>query len=110
MYRAGLEYMLGFTLRGATLHLEPCIPRGWREYEINYRYGSSRYEIKVENPYGVCCGVASIEIDGEPHAAGAGIPLQDDRVRHRVRVVLGEPPTDEKQEVGTAREQAQSRS
>ncbi|MBA2502218.1 MAG: hypothetical protein H0V27_04975 [Pyrinomonadaceae bacterium] len=110
MYRAGLEYMLGFTLRGATLHLEPCIPRGWREYEINYRYGSSRYEIKVENPYGVCCGVASIEIDGEPHAAGAGIPLQDDRVRHQVRVVLGEPPTNEKQEGEAAQEGAQSRS
>jgi cyclic beta-1,2-glucan synthetase len=28
MYRAGLESLLGFRLRGAVLHLDPCIPRG----------------------------------------------------------------------------------
>ena len=30
MYRAGLEWILGFRLRGATLVLDPCVPRAWR--------------------------------------------------------------------------------
>src|ERR687897_946940 len=65
MYRAGLEFILGFQLRGERLRIEPCIPRSWREYEINYRFGSSRYQIKVENPHGLSRGVAGVEGDGE---------------------------------------------
>jgi cyclic beta-1,2-glucan synthetase len=29
MYRAGLEWMLGVPARGASLVLDPCIPRRW---------------------------------------------------------------------------------
>ncbi|MGH9897936.1 MAG: GH36-type glycosyl hydrolase domain-containing protein, partial [Pyrinomonadaceae bacterium] len=38
MYRAGLESILGFQLRAGRLHIDPCIPRNWREYVINYRH------------------------------------------------------------------------
>ena len=38
MYRAGLEWILGFRLRGAALHIDPCIPRAWRGFEIAFRY------------------------------------------------------------------------
>ena len=64
MYRAGIEWILGFRLRGATLHLDPCIPRAWRGFEIAFRYHSARYEITVENPRGVSRGIAQIEVDG----------------------------------------------
>ncbi|HYP53937.1 MAG TPA: hypothetical protein VEQ42_10385, partial [Pyrinomonadaceae bacterium] len=97
MYRAGLEYMLGFQLRaGNRLRLDPCVPRGWRGFEINYRYGSAVYEIKVENPFGVSRGVASVELDGQLLEAD-DIELRDDNVRHLVRVMLGEraPAPDE---------------
>ena len=90
MYRAGLEWILGFRLRGDTLLFDPCIPSGWRGYEITFRYHSARYEISVENPRGVCRGVAQLELDG---AALPGIspriPLTDDGATHHVRVVLG---------------------
>ena len=36
MYRAGVEWLLGFRFRGATLHLDPCIPRAWRRFEIDF--------------------------------------------------------------------------
>jgi cyclic beta-1,2-glucan synthetase len=88
MYRAGLEFILGFQLRGERLRVDPCIPRSWREYEINYRYGSTRYAIKVENPYGMSRGIASVEVDGELQPSD-DIPLKDDGARHSVRVVLG---------------------
>ena len=50
MYRAGLEWILGFRLRGPLLHLDPCIPRAWQSFAIAFRYHSSRYDIVVENP------------------------------------------------------------
>src|SRR5256886_2186064 len=59
MYRAGIEWILGFRLRRSELHFDPCIPRAWRGFEITFRYHSSRYEIVVENPHNVARGVSS---------------------------------------------------
>jgi cyclic beta-1,2-glucan synthetase len=90
MYQAGVEWILGFRLRGTTLLIDPCIPRAWPGYEIDFRYHSARYEIVVENPRGVSRGVASSELDGHALTGeGAAIQLVDDRLTHRVRVVLG---------------------
>jgi cyclic beta-1,2-glucan synthetase len=90
MYRAGLESLLGFRLRGAVLHLDPCIPRAWPRFEIAFRYHASRYEITVENPRGVTRGISTIEVDGILLTSpGAGIPLIGDGATRRVRVVLG---------------------
>ncbi|HSP97487.1 MAG TPA: glucoamylase family protein [Candidatus Dormibacteraeota bacterium] len=90
MYRAGLEWILGFRLRGATLLLDPCIPRTWRGFEIAFRYHSARYDITVENPRGVTRGVTRVDLDGASLAGTpAPIPLADDGRAHRVRVTLG---------------------
>jgi cyclic beta-1,2-glucan synthetase len=90
MYRAGIEWLLGFRLRGAVLHLDPCIPRAWRRFEIAFRYHGSRYEIMVENPRGVSRGIAQIEVDGRSLASGsASLPLTADGATHRVRAILG---------------------
>jgi cyclic beta-1,2-glucan synthetase len=90
MYRAGLEWLLGFRLRGAVLHLDPCIPRAWPRFEIAFRYHSSRYEITVENPRGVTRGISALEVNGTPSVApGTGIPLVDDGAIRRIHVVLG---------------------
>ncbi len=89
MYRAGLESIIGFKLRGARLGIDPCIPRWWREFEINYRRGATLYRIRVENPSGISRGVASLELDGAIQIDGE-IALVDDRQPHFVRVVLGE--------------------
>ncbi|MBA3713248.1 MAG: hypothetical protein H0W76_12500 [Pyrinomonadaceae bacterium] len=112
MYRAGLEYILGFQLRGDRLRVNPCIPRGWRDFEINYRYGSAHYHIRVENPYGVNRGIASVEVDGGM-SVGDDITLVDDGARHTVRIVLGERrpapggDDDERQPAEAAPEHAQ---
>lgn len=96
MYRAGLESLLGFELRGESLRLNPCIPRSWREYQMTYRRGQTSYKITVENPFGVSRGVVSVELDGEPQAL-LEIRLVDDGNEHAVRVVLGS--LDEKRNV-----------
>ncbi|HEV7502027.1 MAG TPA: glycosyl hydrolase family 65 protein, partial [Vicinamibacteria bacterium] len=88
MYRAGVEWILGFRLRGTVLHVEPCIPRAWPRYEIVFRYHSSLYKLTVENPRGVMSGVSSVSLDGGPLAKGK-IPLEDDGREHSIVVVLG---------------------
>ncbi len=89
MYRAALEYILGFKLRGDRLRLDPRIPRFWREFEITYRRGTTTYHIKVENPHSLCRGVASIKLD-EVMQPDDVILLSNDGLTHEVRVVMGE--------------------
>jgi len=89
MYRAGLESILGFRLRGTQLVIDPCIPCAWRGFELVFRYRSARYDLVVENPRGVSRGVSSVEVDGVSLAGDLSIRLVDDRKAHHVRIVLG---------------------
>src|SRR5262249_2877497 len=89
MYRAGIEWILGFRLRGTRLHLDPCTPRSWRGFEGAVRYHSARYEIRVETPRGVTRGVSAVALDGQRLGDGEGIPLADDGAPHQVHLVLG---------------------
>lgn len=90
MYRAGLEWILGFRLRGTTLVIDPCVPTSWPRFDIAFRYRSARYAIAVLNPNGVSRGVSSVSVDGKAFlTGGAGIPLSDDGAQHVVEVVLG---------------------
>jgi cyclic beta-1,2-glucan synthetase len=96
MYRAGLEWILGFRVQGATLFLDPCIPRTWPGFEIGYAYRSARYDIAFENPDGVSRGINCWALDGvmQPVAAPrspARMSLADDGSTHTVRVTLGVP-------------------
>jgi cyclic beta-1,2-glucan synthetase len=91
MYRSAVEYILGFKLAGDHLRIDPCIPRGWREFEITYRRGGTTYRIKVENPHALNHGVMSLEIDGARQANDELI-LTADGQTHDVRVVMGEKP------------------
>jgi cyclic beta-1,2-glucan synthetase len=90
MYRAGVEWILGFRFRGAALHVDPCIPRSWPGYRITFRYHSARYELVVENPHGANCGVARIVADGrELPGEVREITLADDGATHTIVVTLG---------------------
>ena len=96
LYRAGLEAVLGFQLRGDRLRIDPCIPKRWPGFELTYQrrglqHGITRYEITVENPRQVCRGVARVELDGKALVATDAIALADDGHIHSLRVVLGSP-------------------
>ena len=91
MYRATLEWLLGFRVQGSNMVLAPCIPHGWPGFEISFRYKSSRYEIVVDNPLGVCRGILAAKLDGKmlPADQRSIIPLVDDGKTHQLAVVLG---------------------
>ncbi|PKU24746.1 glycosyl transferase [Telmatospirillum siberiense] len=92
MQRAGIESILGLSLHGDGIRLDPCIPKGWPSFEITFRHRSARYEIRVENPDRVAKGVVSALFDGaEILARPLCLPLLDDGVTHHVDVKLGVP-------------------
>jgi cyclic beta-1,2-glucan synthetase len=90
MQGAGVESILGVRMQGEFLRLDPCIPKDWPSFEMTVRYRTARYEIRVENPNGVCGGVLAATFDG---AAVTGrplrLPLLDDARTHQVQVTLG---------------------
>ncbi|MEW5827537.1 MAG: glucoamylase family protein [Chloroflexota bacterium] len=86
MYRLGLEAILGLGREGDRLRIQPAIPKDWPAYEVTYRFGGSRYRIRVEN--GRDGQVASLTLDGKPLASDS-IPLVDDGREHEVKLVLG---------------------
>jgi cellobiose phosphorylase len=89
LYRVALEAILGVQPAGETLRIEPCIPGHWGEYEVAYRYRSSSYKIRVQNPSGGAgARVQSVLVDGQP-VAGNLVPLRDDGGEHHVQIVLG---------------------
>jgi cyclic beta-1,2-glucan synthetase len=93
MYRAGLEWILGFRVRGSSLQLDPCIPAHWPGFEIAFRYRDTAYTIVVENPDRVSRGVYHVELDGLRLDGGSkAIALVEDGNAHFVRVVLGRQP------------------
>jgi cyclic beta-1,2-glucan synthetase len=109
MYRAGLESILGFKLRGERLQIDPCIPQGWREFEITYRRGKTIYKIKVSNPQALHRGVASLEMD-DIKLEGNEIALTDDGLTHAVQVVLGDVPAKSETEAELRSQESEVRS
>jgi cyclic beta-1,2-glucan synthetase len=85
MYRVGLEAILGFTLRGDTLRIEPRVPAAWPEFAIDYRFGAALYTITVHEPGRIGRTDVQVLLDGQ-HLDGPAIPLVDDGLRHEVVV------------------------
>ncbi|MFN0157599.1 MAG: GH36-type glycosyl hydrolase domain-containing protein [Bacteroidota bacterium] len=94
MYRAGLEWILGLRIQGTHILLNPCIPKAWPGFTIQYRYRSARYEITVDNPDGVSRGINSWTLDGvaqstPPPGSAVRVNLTDDGIAHQLNVILG---------------------
>jgi cyclic beta-1,2-glucan synthetase len=90
MYRTAVEGILGISLRGGVLRVNPCIPRNWPAFEVTYKHGSSRYRIAVENPHAVCRGIIRASLDGRDISVSpCDIALADDGSYHYARITLG---------------------
>jgi cyclic beta-1,2-glucan synthetase len=90
LQRAGVEGVLGLRLQGATLRIDPCIPKAWDHFEATLTHRSACYAVRVENPGGVNRGVIFATMDGaELSARPLSVPLIDDGKRHDVFVRLG---------------------
>ena len=63
-YTAGIEYILGLKIYHNVLSINPCIPKEWDEYSIQFKYKESIYNINVKNISKVCTGVKMVELNG----------------------------------------------
>lgn len=86
LYRVCVEYILGIKAQGSTLVINPCIPRGWREFSMEYRFGKTLYSILVKNPMGANAGITAVRMDGEVVDT---VTLVDDGGEHRIEAVMG---------------------
>ena len=90
LYRAGMEEILGLRLTGSALHLDPCIPESWPGFEVTLRRGSTRFDIRVDNPDGVAKGIASARIDRtEVTERPLRLDLPEDGKSHEILVTMG---------------------
>ena len=87
MYRLGIERLLGITRVGDSLEIQPCIPKDWKGYQINYRFGFTLYHIRVENQNGSNGGMKQIQLDGKD-VLDEKIPLQDDGQTHEITLIM----------------------
>ena len=88
MYRVGIEEILGVTLRHRAIHIDPCIPRAWRGFEVRLTTREAAYDIVVENPDGVSQGVKRVEVDGVASPT-RDVAMAADGRTHLVKVILG---------------------
>ena len=88
MYRLGLEAILDISQVGKALNINPCIPRHWPGFKVDYRFGTTHYKISVENLYGVNRGIRHVSLDGK-FLPGNLMPLVDDGQGHEVHVLIG---------------------
>ncbi|HTO42423.1 MAG TPA: glucoamylase family protein, partial [Rhizomicrobium sp.] len=95
MYRVGMEWILGLRVQNGALLFDPCIPSHWPGFQATIRQGEATYDITVENPRGVCKGVAELYLDGVP--VSGSIALARAPGRYSIRAVLGPAPTGERQ-------------
>ncbi|WP_025414981.1 GH36-type glycosyl hydrolase domain-containing protein [Gemmatirosa kalamazoonensis] len=91
LYRVALETILGFTKRGDTLSLTPCVPREWPGYSIVYRYGATEYHVTVESIDAAGDAEPSVTLDGR-RLPDPFLPLADDGATHDVRVIAVRGP------------------
>ncbi len=83
MYRAALESILGFELRGNKLRLNPQVPQAWDSYEMRYRFGKTLYKIQIVRKSNI--DQQRLSLDGSV-LSSSEIPLEDDGREHSVLV------------------------
>jgi N,N'-diacetylchitobiose phosphorylase len=86
-YTAATRWILGIRLKFDGMTIDPCIPAGWRQFEVTRQWRGATFSITVSNPDGVEKGVKSVTLDGQ--LVTGPIPVQATGSAHQVEVVMG---------------------
>jgi cellobiose phosphorylase len=87
MYQLLLESLIGVRFDVDVLRFAPCLPPGWDQFELRYRYRETVYVCTI-HATGHACGVRSVKVDGVQQPDQA-VRLVNDRRTHEVEVELG---------------------
>lgn len=86
-YKGILEYILGLKIENGILKIEPCISKDWKEYEIQYKYKTTLYNIKVKNIYGKNTGVNKFLLN-DKELDNKEVPLLDDGKIYNIEIFM----------------------
>ena len=85
-YKAGIEYLLGLKVEKGYIRIEPCIPKEWKEYQMQYKWKESIYHIKIKNPEGKNTGVSKVILNGKE--VENRIKLDGSRNIYQIEVIM----------------------
>jgi cyclic beta-1,2-glucan synthetase len=80
MYRAGVEYILGFQVAGNEVTIRPCVPLDWTKFKIIYRYGRSTYVFEIE--------IKAEITQADKKLESQKMTLADDGMTHRIVLIF----------------------
>ena len=82
------QHILGVYPTHKGLSIDPCIPKGFGDFEITRKFREGTYNIKVVNPDNVEKGVKSITVDGKT-LDGCVVPYEKGKTEYNVVVTMG---------------------
>lgn len=82
------QYILGIYPTHKGLSINPCVPKGFGDFEITRKFRESVYHIKVINPDNVEKGIKSIHVDG-CLIEGCILPYIPGRTSYEILVTMG---------------------
>ena len=87
MYQLIISSFIGLKREGNTLSFSPCIPKEWEDFEINYRFQNSYYQILFTQSLSGTENTMKIFLDETLQENGT-IPLVNDGNTHVVKIEM----------------------
>ncbi|OGC06868.1 hypothetical protein A2230_07460 [candidate division WOR-1 bacterium RIFOXYA2_FULL_36_21] len=84
---AAIQWIIGVRPDYNGLIVDPCLPKKWKEVELNITVRGVKYNIKIRNSFKVSKGVKFLKVDGQ-RADGCLIPYFKDGKEHKVEAIL----------------------
>ena len=82
------QHILGVYPTHKGLSIDPCVPKGFGDFELTRKFREGTYNIKVVNPDNVEKGVKSITVDGKA-VDGCVVPYEKGKTQYDVVVTMG---------------------
>lgn len=82
------QFILGIQPDYDGIKIDPCIPSGWKGYEVTRKFRGATYQIKVENPNGISKGVKEVRVDNNMQSSNI-VPIFQDGKTHSVVIIMG---------------------
>ena len=82
------QHILGVYPTHKGLSIDPCVPKGFGDFELTRKFREGTYNIKVVNPDNVEKGVKSITVDGTA-VEGCVVPYEEGKTSYDVVVTMG---------------------
>lgn len=82
------QHILGVYPTHKGLSIDPCVPKGFGDFELTRKFREGTYNIKVVNPDNVEKGVKSVTVDGTT-LEGCVVPYEKGKTEYNVVVTMG---------------------